>query len=138
MEKIIYQKQHRSMSEIFKGIWIRLWGRLALYAPASVSARMHVIRGVKIGRGTKIGKCVDIDSKVPEMVHIGERVWVGAHTIIIAHKRDLRGFEVGMNMMDMPHVCKDVRIEEGVNIGVGVIILPGVTIGRAHQLALVL
>ncbi|MGI6469941.1 MAG: DapH/DapD/GlmU-related protein [Paludibacteraceae bacterium] len=35
-----------------------------------------------------------------------------------------------MNMMDMPHVCKEVHIDDGVNIGVGVIIMPGVTIGR--------
>jgi len=30
----------------------------------------------------------------------------------------------------MPHVCKEVHIDDGVNIGVGVIIMPGVTIGR--------
>lgn len=120
----------RTLSEIVKGIWIRFFAALAMWAPASLSASFHRCRGVNIGKGTKVGKSVDIDNKVPNMIYIGNRVWIGAHSIIIAHKRDLSGFSYGMNMMDMPHVCKEVHIDDGVNIGVGVIIMPGVTIGR--------
>ena len=121
---------HRTFIEIITRIWSYCWSLVALMAPASVSAFCHKMRGVHIGKGCKIGKRVDIDSKVPNMVYIGNRVWIGAHSIIIAHKRDLSGFSYGMNMMDMPHVCKEVHIDDGVNIGVGVIIMPGVTIGR--------
>ena len=124
------KKNRRTIKEVVFRTWGYFWSLIALMAPASVSAFCHKMRGVKIGKGCKIGKLVDIDSKVPNMVTIGNRVWVGGHSIIIAHKRDLTGFDYGMNMMDMPHVCKPVRIEDGVNIGVGVIIMPGVTIGR--------
>lgn len=128
------KKNHRTFREIVSRIWGYFWSLIALMAPASISAFCHKMRGVKIGKGCKIGKMVDIDSKVPYMVTIGNRVWVGGHSIVIAHKRDLTDFGYGMNMMDMPHICKPVHIEDGVNIGVGVIIMPGVTIGKGASI----
>ena len=128
------KKNRRTLKEVAFRVWGYFWSLIALMAPASVSAFCHRMRGVKMGKGCKIGKMVDIDSKVPNLITIGNRVWVGGHSIIIAHKRDLTDFSYGMNMMDMPHICKPVHIEDGVNIGVGVIIMPGVTIGKGASI----
>jgi galactoside O-acetyltransferase len=67
-----------------------------------------------------------IDNVYPELVTIGEDVWLTRNVTILTHfnpSESLRDF-IG----DI--VCKEVVIEDGVFIGIGSIILPGVRIGK--------
>jgi len=77
---------------------------------------LHRIRGVNIGADCYIGENVFIDSAYPERVSIGSGTHVNYGTIILAHSGQ------GGKM-------EDVKIGENVTIGVGAIILPGVTVG---------
>jgi acetyltransferase-like isoleucine patch superfamily enzyme len=105
------------MSErLLPGFKNRLLQMLARFAPGATSVRVRLNRwrGVNIGKGVWIGYDAIIETSYPHLVTIRDRAAVGIRVTIIAHNREQRG----------------VIIEEDASIGVGAIILPGVTIGR--------
>ena len=50
--------------------------------------------------------------------------------MLICHQRDLNHYEIGKPVMDCPFKISPIIIEDGVHIGIGAIVLPGVTIGE--------
>jgi acetyltransferase-like isoleucine patch superfamily enzyme len=64
------------------------------------------------------------------LVEIGKNVWVTAGVMILCHQRDLKFYEVGKPVMDCPLITKKVIIKDGAHVGIGAIIMPGVTIGE--------
>ncbi|UGS37756.1 acyltransferase [Capillimicrobium parvum] len=100
----------------------RVLGALALYAPGAESVRvwLHRRRGVAIGQAVFIGTDVMIETAHPQLVHIGNRVEIGARTMIVAHQQGepVRPGDVS------------VRIGDEAYIGPGAILLPHVTVGR--------
>jgi acetyltransferase-like isoleucine patch superfamily enzyme len=101
---------------LLPGLKNRLLQMLARFAPGATSVRVRLNRwrGVNIGKGAWIGFDAIIETSHPHLVTIGDRAAVGIRVTIMAHNREQRG----------------VIIEEDAAIGVGAIILPGVTIGR--------
>ena len=101
---------------LLPGLKNRLLQMLARSAPGATSVRVRLNRwrGVNIGKGVWIGYDAIIETSHPHLVTIRDRAAVGIRVTIMAHNREQRG----------------VIIEEDAGIGVGAIILPGVTIGR--------
>jgi len=50
--------------------------------------------------------------------------------MIICHQRDLNYYEIGKAVMHCPLKTAPIKIKDGAHIGIGAIILPGVTIGE--------
>ena len=98
----------------------------------SPTLRIWIYRmmGVKIGKKVYIGMDCFLDDEFPELIEIGSNVTFGARVIVTAHD-DAKGVDGtdGTKDPETGSVGK-VRIEDGVYVGVGTIILPGVTIGR--------
>ncbi len=86
--------------------------------------------GVKIGKGSKIGATVDIDHSAPELITIGKNVWVTRGVMLLCHQRDLSEYEVGKPVMDCVLKYAPIVIKDGAHVGIGAIIMPGVTIGE--------
>ncbi|MBB5283249.1 acetyltransferase-like isoleucine patch superfamily enzyme [Rhabdobacter roseus] len=123
--------QKRSLNQISKGIWIRLLSIIIPFTfPAHLTTLLHRMRGVKIGRGSKINRTVQIDDSRPDLVEIGHNVWVTAGVMILCHQRDLSFHRIGKAVMDCPLLYKKVIIKDGAHIGIGAILMPGVTIGE--------
>jgi len=121
----------RTPLSILKGIWIRLLSVIIPFTfPAQLTTFLHRLRGVKVGKGSKIARTVQIDDSNPNLVEIGENVWVTAGVMILCHQRDLKFYKVGQPVMDCPLTTKKVIIKDGAHIGIGAIIMPGVTIGK--------
>ncbi|MDX9694897.1 MAG: acyltransferase [Bacteroidales bacterium] len=121
----------RSFFSIIRGIWIRLLSVLIPFTfPAQLTTFLHRLRGVKVGKGSKISRTVQIDDSNPELVEIGKKVWITAGVMILCHQRDLKYYEVGKPIMDCPLKSAKVVIKDGAHIGIGAIIMPGVTIGE--------
>jgi len=126
MHKRHSQPGIRSFSHGFKG----LLGNIASYMfyPPVLIAWLHRLRGVKFKSIRKVFLSfnVCIDNVFPELVSIGQDVWICRNATILAH----------FNPSEMQRqwlgdiVAKEVVIEDGVFIGVHAIILPGVTIGE--------
>lgn len=122
---------HRTVGNVLRGVWNRIClGIARLLFPAQVRNLFYRMAGVKIGRGSKIGATVDIDHSAPEMIRIGRNVWVTRGVMLLCHQRDLSQYEVGKPVMDCELKYAPIVIKDGAHIGIGAIIMPGVTIGE--------
>lgn len=122
---------HRTVGNVLKGIWIRFWSVIVPFTfPAQVTTTIHRMRGVHVGKGSKIARSVLIDDSRPDLITIGKNVWVTAGCQLLCHQRDLSQYKIGQPVMDCPLKYAPIVIEDGAHIGIGSIIMPGVTIGE--------
>lgn len=90
--------------------------------------------GVKVGKNVFIGQGVYFDAH-PDAIEIGNDVIIAPNVTILAHKRDLRGYKRGMKYREVPHVVKPVKLCDNCLIGLGALIMPGVTVGEGGCVA---
>lgn len=122
---------NRSFTKVVKGVWIRILSIIIPFTfPAHLTTTLHRLRGVKIGKGSKINRTVIIDDSNPNLVEIGQNVWVTAGVMILCHQRDLSFYKRDVPVMSCPLKVLPVKINDGAHIGIGAIIMPGVTIGK--------
>lgn len=91
---------------------------------------LHRKRGVKIGKGVHIGPMVTIDDVYPNFVIIEDGVSVAGQNFILTHNKPL---EYHKNLSEA--YLAPVIIKKNAWIAIGVIILPGVTIGEGAIVA---
>lgn len=124
-------RDRRTPWSIIKGIWIRVLSILArITFPAQVTTALHRMRGMHIGKGSKISRTVIVDDSRPDLITIGENVWITAGCQLLCHQRDLSYYERGKPVMDCPLKYAPINIKDGAHIGIGSIIMPGVTVGK--------
>ncbi|MBQ0159603.1 MAG: acyltransferase [Bacteroidales bacterium] len=122
---------HRTVISVMKGIWIRLLSIIAQFTfPAHVTTAIHRLRGVHVGKGSKITRTVIIEDSRPDLITIGENVWITAGCQLLCHQRDLSYYHKDMPVMDCPLKYAPIVIKDGAHIGIGSIIMPGVTVGK--------
>jgi heptaprenylglycerol acetyltransferase len=115
---------------LLHAVKIRLLQTMALFLPggSSLRLRLHRWRGVDLGERVFISTDVIIETMNPELVSIGNDVFLGVRSTIIAHFNDLTPkLTAGAKF--------SVRLGDEVWVGPGAIILPGVTIGRGAVVA---
>jgi maltose O-acetyltransferase len=95
--------------------WINVYGKFVVENP----------RNVKIGKACAINFQVYILGR--QSITIGDNVTLSAGCMLLDAGLELNGY---CNTNNMPHTEGAIRIEDGVWIGAGAIILQGVTIGR--------
>jgi acetyltransferase-like isoleucine patch superfamily enzyme len=98
--------------------------------PYQVTVACHRMRGVKIGKKSHVARGVILDDRNPELIEIGKGVAVTSGVMILCHQRDLKNYRPGMYAMHCPFKEGRVVIKDGAHIGIGAIIMPGVTIGE--------
>jgi acetyltransferase-like isoleucine patch superfamily enzyme len=91
---------------------------------------LHRKRGVKIGNKVHIGPMVTIDDVYPNFVIIEDGVSVAGQNFILTHNKPL---EYHKNLSEA--FLAPVVIKKNAWIAIGVIILPGVTIGEGAIVA---
>lgn len=122
---------HRTVGSILKGIWTHTLSLIAQFTfPAQITTTLHRMRGVHIGKGSKITRTVLIEESRPDLITIGKNVWITSGCQILCHQRDLSYYKIGQPVMDCPLKYAPVVIKDGAHIGIGSIIMPGVTIGE--------
>lgn len=118
---IRYAWDHKSM------VYTYVLLRLAMISPfVGFNAFLHKLRGVTIGKEVKIAHDVLIDPVEPKHIIIEDYVTISPRVTIYAHTNPTLPLYEYMG----PRTIKPVCIKEGVWIGTGTIILPGVTIGK--------
>jgi len=118
---------------VFNYVW-RTWflSNLVRWAPRFAILKLHKWRGVKIGRGCFIDPTAIIETAHPHNITIGDDVRIAAQAIIMTHIKPphfIRSKGI------MAYSVEPVQLEDSCFIGVGVIIMPGVTVGRAAVVA---
>jgi len=111
---------------LIKQIQNYLFGILAMVIPGgSLVIALQRSRGVKIGKNVFIGEWVYIDVVFPELVIIEDGVAIAPHVKIITHSKPNEAHRRWLKSFAAP-----VIIKKNAFIGLGAIILPGVTIGE--------
>ena len=90
--------------------------------------------GAHINGKVNIGYDVYFDASNAQYITIEDGVWIAARCLILCHKRPLRDYCVGDDYNEISHIHKEVVLKKGCCIGMGSIIMPGVTIGEGAMI----
>lgn len=86
--------------------------------------------GVKSNGHFKVGADVYFDAQNANLITIEDGVWIAARCLLLAHKRDLSDYKYDDDVNQKPYKVAPIHICKGASIGMGSIILPGITIGQ--------
>ena len=108
--------------------FLQLISRIVPYS--GIRVRLHRMRGVKIGKNVHIGPLVTIDDVYPNFVIIEDGVSIAGQNFILTHNKPL---EYHKHLSEA--FLGPVIIKKNAWIAIGVIILPGVSIGEGSIIA---
>jgi acetyltransferase-like isoleucine patch superfamily enzyme len=108
--------------------FLQVFARIAPYN--GVRIKLQKMRGVKFGKHVQLGPLVHIDDAYPSLVKIEDGVGISGSNYILTHSKP---WEYHKNVSEA--YVAPVVIKKNAWIGIGVIILPGVTIGEGAIVA---
>jgi acetyltransferase-like isoleucine patch superfamily enzyme len=108
--------------------FLQVISRIVPYS--GIRVKLHKMRGVKIGKNVHIGPQVQIDDVYPNFVVIEDGVSIAGQNFIITHNKPLEYHKHLSEAFLAP-----VIIKKNAWIAIGVIILPGITIGEGAIVA---
>ncbi len=88
------------------------------------------VTGVDIKGKISIGYDVYYDVGNAQLLHIEEGVWIASRCLFLCHKRILDNYKYGDDYNKLPYKKQDIWLKKGCCIGMGSIVMPGVTIGE--------
>jgi acetyltransferase-like isoleucine patch superfamily enzyme len=86
--------------------------------------------GAKVGKDCFIGYEVWVDMTNTHLIEIEDHVHITNRCLLLCHQRDLSNYYVGDDYTKLNYNKKKITLKKGCSIGMGSIILPGVTIGE--------
>ena len=86
--------------------------------------------GAHVEGKVNIGYYVYFDASNAKHIYIEDKVWIASRCLILCHKRNMSEYYVGDDYNELPYTRKDVVLKRGCTIGMGSIIMPGVTVGE--------
>lgn len=86
--------------------------------------------GCHIGKSVSIGHSVAADVGNTNLIHIEDNVILTNHCIILCHRRNLKDYRKYDDGTQLPYIYEPVTLKKGCQIGMGSIIMPGVTVGE--------
>lgn len=96
------------------------------------SGRATLWRGIgcNVGKGVCIGHTVAVDVGNAELINIEENVIITNGCTLLCHRRDMQGYKEGDDSSKLPYIYRPIKLCKGCQIGMGTIVMPGVTIGE--------
>lgn len=86
--------------------------------------------GCKVGKDVLIGHSVALDYGNANLITIEDKVIITNCCILLCHRRDMRNYKKGDVAFDLPYIYAPITLKKGCQIGMGSIIMPGVTVGE--------
>lgn len=88
------------------------------------------ITGVNIKGRVSIGYDVYYDVTNANYITIEEGVWVASRCLLLCHKRNLDNYHIGDDYNKLGYNKTPIVLKKGCVVGMGTIVMPGVTIGE--------
>ena len=111
---------------IYRKLHSHVLSMIARWIPVSnLRVLLQRCRGVEIGKSVFLGANVILDNAYPEYITIGDDCSIAGDVYILVHSNPKKHFS-GL----LEAYVDAVEIKKGAWIGIGSIILPGVTIGE--------
>lgn len=122
---------HKKTSNILK--WFILI--VSMFSPLNAFSErirpwLWKFSGVHISGQIKIGYDVYYDVANSSLINIEDGVWITSRSLLLCHKRLSKNYSYGDDYNDLPYEKKQITLKKGCCIGMGSIIMPGVTIGE--------
>jgi acetyltransferase-like isoleucine patch superfamily enzyme len=86
--------------------------------------------GCHIGSGVCIGHSVSMDIGNPELITVEDNVIITNCCIVLCHRRDMKEYRKYDEAWNLPYIYAPVTLKKGCQIGMGSILMPGVTVGE--------
>lgn len=86
--------------------------------------------GVKATGKFRVGYDVYFDAINAHLITIEDGVWISSRCTLLCHKRDISGYHKGVIYSSLPAKVAPIHIGRNAAIGMGTMIMPGVTIGE--------
>lgn len=96
----------------------------------SIRPKLWKLAGVNIKAKVKIGYDVYFDVNHANLITIEDGVWITSRSLLLCHKRIISDYCIGDDYNKLPYQEKEIVLKKGCCIGMGAMILPGVTIGE--------
>lgn len=125
------------VGHVFKTIKIGICFRIA-YSPGILHTfRFNQLRpwlwrkmGCQVGNNVCIGHSVAADVGNTHLIHIEDNVILTNHCVILCHRRNMKGYRKYDDGTKLPYIYEPVTLKRGCQIGMGSIVMPGVTVGE--------
>ncbi len=101
----------------------------------SVRPWLWKITGANIQSKVSIGYDVYYDVGNAKLINIESGVWIASRCLLLCHKRILDNYCVGDDYTTLPYKKDPIYLKKGCVVGMGSIIMPGVTIGEGAIIA---
>lgn len=86
--------------------------------------------GCHMGKDVLIGHSVALDYGNADMITIEDKVVITNCCILLCHRRDMKDYKKGDDAFELPYIYAPITLKKGCQIGMGSIIMPGVTVGE--------
>lgn len=86
--------------------------------------------GCKVGKKVLIGHTVALDYGNANLITIEDYVIITNGCTLLCHRRDMADYRKNDIAYELPYIYKPIHLCKGCQIGMGSIIMPGVTIGE--------
>ncbi len=93
-------------------------------------AKMWRRMGCHIGRNVCIGHSVSLDCGNTDLIHVEDDVIITNCCILLCHRRDIGNYKKNDDSSKLPYIYRPIHLKRGCHIGMGSIIMPGVTVGE--------
>lgn len=86
--------------------------------------------GCNVGKNVLIGHSVALDYGNAEKITIEDKVIITNCCALLCHRRNMKEYKKGDDAFDLPYIYAPIVLKKGCQIGIGSIIMPGVTVGE--------
>jgi len=100
-----------------------------------IRPRLWRYLGVKVGKRVTIGYDILIDIDHASNIIVEDDVCITSRCLLLCHKRDLTDITIPTNYNKLPHIERGITLKKGSYLGMGTIVMPGVTIGEGAMTA---
>lgn len=126
----LIRKKWSRFSERRKWFWMAYQKNWMIDPCTDKRSRYWKKCGAHINGYVQIGYDVYFDAYKAHLITIDHGAFITSRCLLLCHCRDMDYYERGVNIGRMPLKEGPIHICKGVRLGMGTIVLPGVTIGE--------
>jgi len=128
----------RALRGIFNAILLKYCMYSVLLTPLNYRKIRPILwkwMGAKVGENVFIGYEVWMDFNNAHLIEIGNGAHITNRCLLLCHQRDISQYFYGDDSTKLPYKKGKIVIKDNVMIGMGSIIMPGITIGEGAIVA---
>lgn len=128
----------RAIGGVFKAILLKYCMYSVFLSPLNYRKIRPILWrriGAKVGRNAFIGYEVWMDFNNAKFIEIEDNVHIANRCLLLCHQRNLKNYYMGDDYSKLPYRREKIHLKKGCLLGMGTIVMPGVTVGEGAIVA---